>query len=260
MKDFDFGLDDLLDEGGGKRTAARWAGAGLGLVFFLLSSLTTAAFFYRFAPGLGFLFGPVIGPYVAAAVGVIALDLASLIWSFVRANGCNSEGQQTLALGVGVFDLVGALTVSGLYVLLAGGGLDAGVYDAAGGLTDFGHSLHLFGTIITTAALVVNFGAVWAFSALSAETKAAARQTALAATVTEGKYKVADAHARQTVQKSLLTIKDRMSDVTDEAAAANAARYSVMGRRPQAGLLEEGQVDSQPSSNGHGPNPTGGRR
>lgn len=258
MKDFDFGLDGLLDEGGGKKTAAKWAGAGLGLVFFLLSSLTTGAFFYRFAPGLGFLFGATIGPYVAAAVGVIALDLASLIWSFVRANGCNSEGQQTLALGVGVFDLVGALSVSGLYVLLAGGGLDAGVYDAAGGLTDFGRGLHLFGTAITTAALVVNFAAVWAFSALSAETKAAARQTALSATVTEGKYRVADAHARQTVQKSLTTIKDSMADVTDEAAAANAARYMVMGRRPRAALLEEGK-DGQPSSNGHGLNPTGGR-
>lgn len=259
MKDFDFGLDELLDEGGGRRTAAKWAGAGLGLIFFLLSSLTTAAFFYRFAPGLGFLFGPIIGPYVAGAVGVIALDLASLVWGFVRAYGCNSEGQQTLALAVGAFDLVGALLVSGLYILLAGGGLDAGVYDGAGQLTDFGHSLHLFGTIVTTAALVVNFAAVWAFSALSADTKAAARQTALAATVTEGKYRVADAHARQTVRKSLVTIKDRMEDVTDEAAAANAARYSVMGRRPKAGLLEEGQ-DSQPSSNGHKGNPTDGRR
>ena len=255
MKDFDFGLDDLLDEGGGKRTAAKWAGAGLGLVFFLLSSLTTAAFFYRFAPGLGFLFGSAIGPYVAAAVGVISLDLASLVWSYVRANGCSSQGQQTLALAVGVFDLVGALLVSGLYVLLAGGGLDAGVYDAAGQLSDFGRGLHLFGTVITTAALVVNFGAVWAFSALSAETRAAAQQTALAAAVTEGKYRVAHMHTRQTVNKSLQTIADNMTAVTDEAAAANAARYVVMGKRPQAVMLDEGKA----SSNGHGPNPTSGR-
>jgi hypothetical protein len=221
--------------------------------------LTTAAFFFRFAPGLGFLFGPDIGPYVAAAVGVLTLDLACLVWAFVRANGCSSQGQQTLALAVGVFDLVGALAVSGLYVLLAGGGLDAGVYNAAGQLTDFGQGLHLFGTFVITAALVVNFGSVWAFSVLSAETRQAAQQTALAAAVSEGKYRVANAHTRQTVQKSLQVIGDRMTQVTDEAAAANAARYVVMGKRPQAVLSDEG-LAGQASSNGHMTRPTDGRK
>lgn len=256
MYDFDFGVSDLLDEDSGKRTAARWAAGGLGLVFLVLSALTTAAFFFQYAPGLGFLFGPDLAPYVAAAVGVLTLDLACLVWAFVRANGCSSQGQQTLALAVGVFDLVGALSVSGLYVLLSGGRLDAGVYDVAGQLTDFGQGLHLFGTLVITAALVINFGSVWAFSVLSAETRKATQQTALAAAVSEGKYRVAHMHTKQAVQKSIQTIGDRMPYVTDEVAAANAARYVVMGKQPQAVLSGE---DVQNSSNGSGPRPTSGR-
>lgn len=257
MTDFnDFGLEDLLDEGSGKRTAARWAAGGLGLVFFLLSSLTTAAFFFTYASGLGSLFGPDLAPYVAAAVGVMTLDLASLVWSFVRSHGCSSDRQQTLAGGVGLFDLVGALTVSGLYVLLAGSSLSSGVYDAAGGLTTLGQGLHLFGTFVVTAGLVVNFGAVWVFAAVSAETKAATQQTRLTAAVTEGKYRVAHMHTKATVQKSLEAIAARVPQVSDEAAAAAADRYvGHMGRR-----VLPSETTPVPSQNGHSPNGSGGHR
>jgi hypothetical protein len=263
MTDFtDFGLEDLLDENSGRRTAAKWAAGGLGLVFFLLSSLTTAAFFFTFAPGLGLLFGPDLAPYVAAAVGVLTLDLASLVWSYVRAYGCSSERQQTLSLAVGVFDLVGALTVSGLYVLLAGSSLDTGVRDAAGALTDFGQGLHLLGTVLVTAGLTVNFGSVWAFTAASAETRAATQKTKLTAAVREGQYTIATMHTKATVQKSLEAIAGQVPAVSDEAAAAAAVGYvRKYYKRPQAVQLDEGQPSLvQPSSNGHTGNPTSGRK
>lgn len=260
MSDFtDFGMGDLLDEGNGKRTAARWAASGLGLVFFLLSALTTAGFFFQYASGIGGLLGPDLAPYMAAAVGVLTLDLASLVWSLVRSHGSNSETQQTLSGIVGGIDLVMALTVSGLYVLLSGSSLSVGVYDAAGGLTSFGRSLHLFGTLVVTVALTLNFGAVWVFAAVSSETRAAAQQTRLAAAVREGQYRVAHMHTKATVQRSLEAIAQRVPQVSQEAAAAAADDYVSHRTRPRQtqpeGVAEHmglNMTQTQPSPNGAG--------
>ena len=253
--DFDFGLSDLLDQGSGGRTVGGWIAGGLGVVFFLLSSMTTAAFFFRFAPGLGFLFGPEVGPYVAAAVGVICLDLAALAWGYVRARGCTSRQQQTLAAVVGAVDLVGALLVSGLYVLLAGSTLDAGIVDPATGvLTDFGQGLHLLGTVVITLALVLNFAAVWAFSALSADTRAAAHSTELAAVVRDTRHEVNKQRARQVLARSLHDINRALPAAAATMASDNAQRYMSHTMRTDAngaGLDQAAASTATPSTNGH---------
>lgn len=252
--DFDFGLEDLLEEGSNGRTVGGWVALGLGLIFFLLSAMTTAAFFYRFAPGLGFLFGAAAGAYVAAAVGVITLDVAALAWSYVRARGCTSRGQQALAGIVGAADLAGALLVSGLYVLLAGSALDAGVTDTGGALTDFGRGLHLLGTVIVTAALVVNFGAIWVFSALSANTRAAAHATELAAVIREGQHKIDSLRARQVIGRTLKDIQLAMPAAAAEAAEDNRRRYlsNKMSNSSAPKSAAPPVEDSVVSSNGHG--------
>lgn len=256
-QDFDFGLTDFLDQGNG-RTVGGWVALALGVVFFTLSAMTTAAFFYRFAPGLGFLFGPSIGPYIAAAVGVVTLDLAALAWGYVRARGCTARGQQALAAIVGAADLVGALLVSGLYVLLAGSALDAGVTTAGGALTDFGRGLHLLGTVIITLALIVNFGAVWLFSAMSADTRAAAHSTELAAVVTEGRHKIDTMRARQVIGRSLQDIAADMPAAAAAMANDNRRRYlshamNYQPTDPGAGLDQSAAaIGAVVSTNGHG--------
>lgn len=243
-----FDLDDLMEAGSSGRTVGGWVAIFLGAVFFLLSAMTTGAFFFRFAPGLGFLFGPTVGPYVAAAVGVICLDLASLAWGYVRARGCTSRGQQALAAIVGAADLLGALLVSGLYVLLAGSDLDAGVTDPAGALTEFGRGLHLLGTAIVAAALVVNFAAVWLFSALSADTRAAAHSTELAAVVREGAFRIDGMRARQVIGRTMAEIQEAMPAAAARSAEDNRRRYLAarMTRPDYEGLEPAG------SANGHG--------
>jgi hypothetical protein len=254
--DFDFGLSDLLDQGDGGRTVGGWIAAALAVVFFLLSGMTTAAFFFRFAPGLGFLFGPTVGPYVAAAVGVVCLDLAALAWGYVRARGCSSRQQQTLAAVVGAVDLVGALLVSGLYVLLAGSTLDAGIVDPATGvLTDFGQGLHLLGTVVITLALVLNFAAVWVFSALSADTRTAAHATELAAVVRDAQHMVAKQRARQVLARSIHDINQALPAAAATVASDNTRRYLTHTMRTEAtgaGLDQPATASTAtPSTNGH---------
>lgn len=250
-----FDLDDIIEAGSSGRTVGGWVAIFLGAVFFLLSAMTTGAFFFRFAPGLGFLFGPAVGPYVAAAVGVICLDLAALAWGYVRARGCTSRGQQALAAIVGAADLLGALLVSGLYVLLAGSDLDAGVTDAAGALTEFGRGLHLLGTVVVALALVVNFAAIWLFSALSADTRAAAHSTELAAVVREGQFRIDGMRARQVMGRTLAEIQEAMPAAAAASAADNRRRY-LTSRMTRLDVTEGG-------ANGHGGpvvNPTHGGR
>lgn len=263
MTDY-FGLDDLLDQDHGGRVAARWVAGALGVVFFLLSALTTASFFHTYAPGLGHLAGPVVGPWVSAVIGVLCLDGAALAWGYVRARGCTSRQQQVLTAAVGAADLVGGLVVSGLYVLLSGSALDAGVVDAGGALTDFGRGLHLLGTGLVTAALVVNFAATWLMSALSADTRAAARSTELAAVVREGSHRVETMRAQQVVSRTLQDIARDLPTAAAAVADDNRRRYiaATMSRGDHGGDdLDQLVAPAAPvaSVNGHGAgvNPTG---
>lgn len=254
MQDFDLiGLD--LDGDAGKRTLARGVATMLGVVFFILSAATTAMFFMTYAPGLGDLAGSVAGPYVAALVGVLSLDLASLAWSYVRAHGTDSQGQQVLAGAVGALDLVMSLIVSALYVLLGASNLDAGVVDQAGNLTALGQSLHLAGVVIVTLALVVNFASVWLFSTLAASTRAAAQRSELAAAQREAQFKVANMHTRATVQRSVAAIAEQLPAVTTATANHAAQRYVEAYRQPGAAAPA---ASGQPVAhvNGNGSRPT----
>jgi hypothetical protein len=255
---YDFGqMDDLLDERGGQRTAARWVAIGLGAVFLGLSALTTAGFFFYYAAGLGDMFGPAIGPYIAALIGVVALDIACLLWSYVRAHGTSSQAQQVMSGIVGAVDLVMSLVVSALYVVLSGSSLAAGVYAADGvTLTSFGQALHLAGVVIITSSLVINFAAVWLFSAMSADTRAAAQRSELAAAQREASFRIQAMHTRAAVNSTLQSIAERVPDVSQATAQYNAARY-VERMRPVAGELVE--HEPVPSTNGSGPRPTQGR-
>lgn len=250
---FDFGNLDELVESDSKRTAARWIAMGLGAVFFGLSAMTTGLFFMTYAPGLGDMFGPAAGPWVAAAIGVICLDLAALLWSYVRSHGCDSHKQMILAGGVGAVDLAMSLITSALYVLLGSSRLNAGVLDAAGGLTSFGQALHLAGVLIITLSLVLNFASVWLFGVLSSGTRAASQRSELAATQREAEHAIAVMHTREAVRRSIGRIAAEVPAVAQSQAEENLTRY--VGRMSPNGQ----QLQAPPAGVQHGVNGTGPR-
>jgi len=82
-----FGLDDYLTEdAGGKRNIVRgatWLFCGAVLIF---SAITTYMFFSTYAGAVGaFVQDEYLAPIVAGIIGVILLDVGTLMWALARA-------------------------------------------------------------------------------------------------------------------------------------------------------------------------------
>jgi hypothetical protein len=126
---------------------------------------------------------------------------------------------------------------------------------ATGVLTDFGQGLHLLGTVVITLALVLNFAAVWVFSALSADTRTAAHATELAAVVRDAQHMVAKQRARQVLARSIHDINQALPAAAATVASDNTRRYLTHTMRTEAtgaGLDQPATASTAtPSTNGH---------
>ena len=242
-ENFDFGLSDILDE---SQDTGRGLAKGLvyllGIVFFLLSALTTFQFFQNYAASIGAWAGADMGPYVAGVVGVVLLDFATLAWSYVRAKASRTRAQMTVALSISVICLVLSIGTSALYVGLSTT-LQSGVYDPAGQLTQLGEILNYAGVAVIVLALGGNFFALYMFQNKSADIQQAAQNTSLAARVTQGRFLADEARAKMVIQRTLNEIFASLPEVADGAAAAHSQGYfsSKMGR----------QALPRPGANGH---------
>lgn len=226
---FNFGLDDLVEEESGGRTGARWLAGALGVIFFLLSSLTTYLFFSTYAPALGAWAGP-NAPYVAGAIGVICSDFAALAWGYVRAKAATTGAQMTIALTISALDLVLGLLTSALYIVLSTT-LASGVRAADGSLTEFGFALNLAGVIVITLALVANFASIYVYQNSSADVRSASASTELAAVIHAGQVKADRARALAVVQRTLAEIMAELPSAADDAAQQNRQGYFAHAMR-----------------------------
>jgi hypothetical protein len=146
---FDFGLGDILQENDSGHTLARGGAAFLAVLFLVLSSITTFGFFSTYAAGIGDWAGPTAAPLVSGAIGVLCLDVAALLWGYVRSRAATSAAQMAIALVISVADLLLALASSALFIILSTS-LETGVRDAAGQLTSFGETVNWFGVGVIT--------------------------------------------------------------------------------------------------------------
>lgn len=249
---FNFGLDDLVEDEGSGRTAARWLAGALVVIFFTLSALTTYMFFANYAPALGAFAGAELAPYVAGVIGFICLDFAALAWGYVRAKAATTGAQMTVALGISALDLVLGLATSALYVVLSTT-LSSGVRAADGTLSQFGFILNLAGVLVITLALVANFAAIYAYQNSSADVRSAAASTTLAAVVHAGRVKADTARARMIVQRTLAEIMDELPDAADSQAATNRAGYFAQTMRRG---LPAGDASADPVHSTNGARPT----
>ena len=116
-QDFDFGLGDILQENDSAHTLARGGVAFLVILFLLLSGLATFLFFSTYATDIGKWAGPSAAPLVSGIVGVLCLDVACLIWGYVRSRAATSAAQMAIALVISVIDLLLGLLSSALYII-----------------------------------------------------------------------------------------------------------------------------------------------
>ena len=255
-QDFDFGLGDILQENDSGHTLARGGVGFLVILFLALSALATFLFFSTYATDIGSWAGPAAAPLVSGVVGVLCLDVACLIWGYVRSRAATSAAQMAIALVISVLDLLLGLMSSALYIILATS-LETGVKDAAGALTDFGALVNWVGVGVITAALVGNFASVFAWLMTGADTRAAEHKTELRATVAAGRHKIDKTRAGQVVTRTVADINRQLPAAVDGMAARKSAEYV------EATLTRGGQGQAAPSANGHGgpvANPTNGGR
>ena len=133
-ENFNFaGLDDLLDE-----TEGNWlAQAGwlfLRLFVVVLSALTTFAFFANYVGGaFTFIAGDSLSPYISGIAGLLVLDVAALIWGYLRGRHADTAAQMAIAGTMGVVDLSISILVTAVFFAL-NAGFSVGIYDGAGEL------------------------------------------------------------------------------------------------------------------------------
>ena len=266
-QDFDFGLGDILQENDSSHTLARGAAVGLAILFLGLSCITTYMFFSTYAPGLGDWAGPAAASIVAGLIGLLCLDVACIVWGYIRNKAATSSAQMAVALVISIADLVLGLLTSGLYIILSTT-FDRGVRDAAGALTEFGQTVNYVGIGVITAALVGNFASVFAWLMTSAEATEAQQKTELRATVKAGKHKIDKARTGQVVNRTMADIQRQLPAAVDGMAARKSAEYvaSTLTRGAPAALDQgkgAGLDAAAAAANGHGGpvvNPTNGGR
>jgi hypothetical protein len=223
-QDFDFGLGDILQENDSGHTLARGGAAFLAVLFLVLSSITTFGFFSTYAVDIGAFAGPTAAPLVSGAIGVLCLDVAALLWGYVRSRAATSSAQMAIALVISIADLLLALASSALFIVLSTS-LETGVRDAAGQLTDFGATVNWFGVGVITAALVGNFASVFAWTQMGADTKKAQQSTELRAVVTAGQHTIDKERTGQIVQRTIGDIRRQLPAAVDGMAARKSAEY-----------------------------------
>jgi hypothetical protein len=224
MSDNYFGLDDILQENDSGHTLARGGASFLTVLFLALSSITTYMFFSTYAAGIGDFAGPDAAPIVSGVIGVLCLDVACLVWSYVRSRAATSAAQMAIALVISVIDLLLALVSSGLFIILSTS-LETGVRDAAGALTEFGSTVNWVGVGVITAALIGNFASIFAWLHKGADTVAAEQKTTLRATVTAGQHKIDKERTGQIVNQTIADIKRQLPAAVDSMAARKSAEY-----------------------------------
>ena len=101
-----------------KPAAARAVSILFGGALLILSAITSAAFFWRYAPGVFDFLSPAMSPYLAAATGVLCFEAASVCWSWLRAHDADTAVQLAVA-NVGAWGaMLAGLTVTAVYFTL----------------------------------------------------------------------------------------------------------------------------------------------
>ena len=213
------------------------------VAFSLASMITTFSFFVTYAPGLGEVLHAEYGPYIAGALGVMLFDLAGLGWTVLRARNSETSPQFVIATLAAVVTIGLALLTSALQVLLSSA-FDVGLYDAGGGLSQFGQAMQITGVVVMTAGFVLNFAAIAAYVNTSKGVAKAVQDTQLRAYMTQGQFVADKARAELVMGQTLENILHQLPQYAAQAGRSNSAHYV---NRSFTGLLN-GQ---QPGANGH---------
>lgn len=223
-------LGDSLAAGGDSDLGDRVIETAFTLAAILASAASSFGFFATYAPALFAWVSVQWSPYLSGAVGALFLEGGSIVWRRLQLRRARTRDQQSVAKAMFVFDLVLAAATTALFLLLKTT-LAAGVYDAAGRLTDFGQFVTGAGIVVMTLALVVNFTAAAVFGYFS-EPAADARQSArLAAIERATEFGAREAANLSIAQRTVEQLRQLLPQTTKDAGQASAADFINTLRR-----------------------------
>ena len=213
MYDFNTPLDHQ------KPVTARAVGVIFGGLLVTLSALTSAAFFYRFAGGaFAFLVGD-LSPWLAAAVGVLCFEIASLVWAWLRANDADTAGQLAVSNIAAWLTMGGGLAVTVVYFGLTVD-LVASNLDQTANMV-----LSLIGALLIVAGIAGNFAAAHVYR-INAATHAEASQNAELRAMQTGAAHTANREATYaTLQQTLDEIRRQLPETSTKQGAVNARQF-----------------------------------
>lgn len=202
-----------------KPVTARAVGILFGGALVTLSALTSAAFFYQFAgQAFSFLVGD-LSPWLAALVGVLCFEVASLVWAWLRANDADTAGQLAISNIASWAAMGGGLAVTIVYFGLTVD-LVAANLDATANMV-----LSLIGAMLIVAGIGGNFVAAHTYR-VNAATHAAASQNAELRAMQTGAAHTANREATYaTLQQTLDEIRRQLPETSTSQGKSNAGQY-----------------------------------
>ena len=215
--------------GDSKHAAAKGIGFLFGAALFLLSAVTSAAFFYQYAASPFAPFAGSLAPLLAAIAGVLVFEGASVTWSWLRSNDSDTSQQLTVS-SIGAWSgLIGGIAVTIVYFGL---NTDLMVLDET--------AIYLssvFGVLLIVGGVSVNFCLAFIYRLGASEQQQAQQQAQLRALQQAASFTVQREHTEAAMIESVAAIRDSIP-----TAARNQAQQA-----------QKDFLDQQISSNHHQP-------
>lgn len=135
----------------------------IGLIV-IISSILTFGFFYEFLPNFlpVELVGEDISKMFSGLLGMLILDLGSLMWLYTNLKLAENDTQRTVTLFASVIDFVGSLITSFTFLVITGQRL----YDMPDNMRS---NIGLISLISIAGILVYNFLSIWLYKRNSEE-------------------------------------------------------------------------------------------
>jgi hypothetical protein len=214
---FMFDINTPLDHQ--KPVVSKAVGVLFGGALVTLSALTSAAFFYRFAAdAFAFLVGD-LSAWLAALVGVLCFEVASLVWAWLRAHDSDTPAQLAVSNIAAWLTMGGGLAVTVVYFALATPLISARL-DATAELV-----FSLIGGLLIIAGIAGNFAAGHIYRINAATHSSASQAAELRAMQTSAAHTANRESTYAELARTLEAIRQQLPETTTAQGAQNARQY-----------------------------------
>ena len=184
-----------------------------------LSAITSAAFFWRYAPGVFDFVSPALSPYLAALTGVLCFEVASVAWSWLRAHDADTAAQLSTA-NVGAWGaMIGGLVVTAVYFTLNSELIAARLDDTAV------MTFSILGGVLIVLGIGGNFALGFVYRNSAAGHMEASNAAELRAMQSTAKHTIDRESTAATLAQTVEAIRAGLPDNARRQGKANAGQF-----------------------------------